>query len=263
MDVARAFVSARRSAQALSAFPGVIPSDLSISYAIQDQAIGLWGDDVIGWKVGYVTPPLQPSVGSDRLAGPIFRKQLRSSTPDGPVIFPVFEGGFAAVEGEFVYRLGADAPASKLAWTAAEALALTDAVFIAIETAGSPLATINVLGPFVVAADFGNNAGLILGAEIPGGLAIAHDDLACSTSIDGEVVGTGRASDLAGGPGAAIAFLLTNLARRGRPARGGDLISTGAVTGIHDIRAGQTARIDFGAFGDILCQAEMARPEPA
>src|SRR5207253_4170986 len=187
---------------------------------------------------------------------------LSHSVPGVVTPFPVFNGGFAAVEGEFLMRLGKDAPAARSDWTAEAASELVDAMFIGIETAGSPLATINELGPTVVASDFGNNAGLILGPEILD-WRLRAEELACETFVDGVSVGRGRAADLPGGPAGALAFLLNNLAVRGRPARSGDLISTGAVTGIHDIRAGQSARVDFGAFGDILCQAEMARPEPA
>ena len=37
-------------------------------------------------------------------------------------------------------------------------------------------------------------------------------------------------------------------------------ITTGAATGIHDIHAGQSARISFGEHGEIFCTAEDARP---
>ncbi len=61
------------------------------------------------------------------------------------------------------------APAAKLVWTLDEARAIAgDACISASRTAGSPLATINALGPTVVATDFGNNAGLILGAGFGG-----------------------------------------------------------------------------------------------
>ena len=42
--------------------------------------------------------------------------------------------------------------------------------------------------------------------------------------------------------------------------KAGDLVTTGAVTGVHDIVAGQTARIDFGTFGEIQCRAKPAEP---
>ena len=63
-----------------------------------------------------------------------------------------------------------------------------------------------------------------------------------------------------GGPAEAFAWLLGHCAARGRPLKAGDLVTTGAVTGVHDIVAGQTARIDFGTFGEILCRAKPAGP---
>jgi len=57
----------------------------------------------------------------------------------GPAL-PVFEGGFAAVEAEFVFRLASDAPSDKVQWTPEEASRIAAAMHIGIETAGSPLA---------------------------------------------------------------------------------------------------------------------------
>ena len=84
-------------------------------------------------------------------------------------------GGFGAVEAEYVYRLGRDATTQKLHWTPEEALELVDELLVGVEFAGSPLASINVLGPRVVASDYGNNAGLILGAVVPGWRERPHD----------------------------------------------------------------------------------------
>lgn len=259
-DIAREFTTARRDARALPGFPGAIPPALAASYAVQEEALDQWGETPVGWKVGRIAPDLQGALGEARVAGPVFARNLWISQPGQTLDFPVFVGGFAAVEGEFIYRLGADAPADKTHWTAEEALDLADALFVGVETAGSPLATINQLGPLVVASDFGNNWGLILGQAIDGWRDRAFDTLTCRTSIDGETVGTGSAADLPDGPAEALAWLLGHCAARGRPLKAGDLVTTGAVTGVHDIVAGQTARIDFGTFGEILCRAKPAEP---
>ena len=259
-DIARAFTTARREARALPGFPGAIPADLAGAYAIQDAALSFWGEPPVGWKVGRIAPELQGKMGEARVAGPVFARNRWISRPGQVLEVPVFVGGFAAVEGEFVYRLGADAPADKTRWTADEALALADGLFVGVEVAGSPLATINALGPLVVASDFGNNWGLILGTEIDGWRSRAFDSLTCQTFIDGTKVGAGSAADLPGGPAEAFAWLLGHSASRGRPLKAGDLVTTGAVTGVHDIVAGQTARIDFGTFGEILCRAKPAGP---
>lgn len=260
-EIAERLVRARLDRRPLSEFPGgALPPALAVSYAAQDLAIDLWPDEVAGWKVGRIPTELQESLGAERLCGPIFSRRVQIASGAGPTAFPVFHGGFTAVEAEFVYRLAADAPADRTDWTPAEALSLVDGLHMGVEIAASPLAAINILGPLAVASDFGNNDGLILGPELVGWRDRTDESLICATEIDGVTVGEGSAASLAGGPAASLAFLLNNTARRGRPLRRGCLVTTGAATGIHDIRAGQTARISFGEFGEILC---VAQPDPA
>ncbi|HZF15063.1 MAG TPA: hypothetical protein VE046_03880 [Steroidobacteraceae bacterium] len=260
--IASRFVEARLAARALPEFPGAIPRDLDGAYACQDAAIGLWPDDIAGWKVGRILSPWLERYGEERVVGPIFRRAVRIAAAGAVVDFPVFEDGFAAVEAEFVFRLVSDADARQKTWTAAEAAGLVGALHFGVETAGSPLATINALGPAVVAADFGNNAGLILGPEIPGWRERPPASLATATFIDDRKVGEGGAANLPGGPLGALAFLLARNARRARSLRAGDLVATGATTGIHDIRAGSRARIEFRGLGAIDCRAVRAVAAP-
>ena len=256
-EIARHFVSARQQGQSLPDFPGNIPDDLVTAYQVQDQAIALWDDQVVGWKVGYIAAERRDASGDDRLLGPIFSRRLWNAT-GGTVEIPVFVGGFGAVEAEYVIQLQEDAPADKLHWTPEEAEALPARLFIGVEVASSPLATINKLGPRVVVSDFGNNNGLVLGPEIADWTARDETDLRAETLIEGEVVGTGGATRLPGGLRAAYAFALSRSALRGRPLRRGDLIATGNATGIHDITAGQTALVRFAGFGEIACRAVPA-----
>jgi 2-keto-4-pentenoate hydratase len=256
--IAAAFVEARLQARALPDFPGQIPERLADSYACQDAAISMWPDRVVGWKVGLIPNELPSDPGVGRLAGPLFARQVVTAWPGVLAEFPVFVGGFAAVEAEYVLRLGQDAPAGKTSWTPDEGRALVETMHIGVETAGSPLATINKLGPTVVVSDFGNNAGLVLGPEIPGWRERALESFTCRTFVAEELVGEGGALSLPGGPFEALKFLLEMSAQRGRPLKAGDLVSTGAATGIHEIAAGQSARADFGRDGTIECRAVKA-----
>ena len=123
------------------------------------------------------------------------------------------------------------------------------------------MAMINEWGPAVVVSDFGNNAGLVLGPAIPDWHGRDEDALSCETFIDDRSVGTGRASAISGGTLAALRFALSRCARRGMPLKAGQLVSTGAATGIHDIRAGQRARIEFAGIATIHCVAVPAQPK--
>jgi len=259
--VAEQFVRARLLAEALSAFPGEMPTTLDEAYAIQDSAIGLWPDRVAGWKVGRIDPPWSDRLREDRLVGPIFSRALWAAGAAGAdecVEFPVFEGGFAAVEAEFVFRLQADAPRDKASWTAQEASQLPCALHVGIETAGSPLAQINDLGPLVIVSDFGNNAGLLLGPQIADWRERPFASLGCETFIDEQSVGRGGAASLPGGPLAALAFALRRCAMLGRALTAGELVSTGATTGIHDIRSGEQVRVRFDGVTELKCRAVPA-----
>ncbi len=244
--IAAAFVAARLSRIALPGYPGDLPTAMSQSYAIQDQAIALFPDTIIGWKVGGVPPLQQPALGVHRLAGPIF---ARNRWSDGAAnSLPVIEGGFAAVEAEFIARIGSDADPAKLDWTLDEAMDQIDAVFIGVELAGSPLATINDLGSAIVASDFGNNGGLLVGPVLDDWRA-RMNAIRVETTIDGVSVGAGGALSLEGGAIESVRFLLEHCARRGRPLKTGILVSTGAVTGVHSLGAGSRWSCDFQGVG--------------
>ncbi len=256
-DIARQFVQARRQGLALPAFPGRIPEDLEHAYRVQDLAIAQWPDIVVGWKVGYIAADRRDHSGDDRLLGPIFSRQCWNTT-GGTTDFSVFDGGFAAVEAEYVLRLERDAPDGQQHFTPEQAAALASTLLLGVEIASSPLATINQLGPRVVVSDFGNNNGLILGQEVPHWQALDEAGLKAETLIAGHSVGTGGATLLPGGLRAAFAFALGRSARRGRPLKRGDLIATGNATGIHDIKVGQEALIRFAGYGEIACRAVAA-----
>ncbi len=256
--IARAFVEARRSGQALPTYPGPVPDTLAAAYAIQDAAIALMPDAIAGWKLGRIPPPLDGQFGAGRLAGPIFAATVR---PAGTLTeFPLIVDGFGAVEAEYLLLI-AETPPLRSRWTVADATRLVSQIRVGVEIAGSPFPGINDHGPAVTASDFGNNAGLILGAEVerewagdPGAL----DDLTCAMRIDGETVGTGGATHIPGGPFDSLAFLLNVLAERGLRPQAGQWISTGAATGVHRIAIGQTAEADFGPHGTITCRAIRA-----
>jgi 2-keto-4-pentenoate hydratase len=259
-SIAAEFVKARRTAQSLTHYPGTVPPDLAAAYRCQDEAIALWDDTIVGWKVGWIAEPLSTQFGAQRLVGPIFRRGLQYSNGRTIADAPVFEHGFAAIEAEFVFQLDRDAPAAVVDWTAETARRFVRSMHVGVEIASSPLQDINAYGPAVIASDFGNNAGLLLGDAIPDWQARALDSLPCETRIDGALVGRGSASTVSGGPLSALAFALGLNARRGRPLRGGDYVTTGAATGVHEIRVGQSAEVVFPGVGTIECVVRPMTP---
>jgi 2-keto-4-pentenoate hydratase len=242
-QIAAELVAARQSGRGLSGFPGPVPSSMADAYRIQDLAIASWPDTLAGWKIGYIRPELRTHGEPDRLVGPIWDSRFHHGDASGsPVAVDIFAAGFAAVEAEFVIRLGQDLPARPDGgWTADEAADLEQHLLLGIEVASSPIPDINALGPTVIAADFGNNNGLVLGAVLQDPSSGGPIELACQ--IDGVLVGTGTAQNLPGGMHHGLATAFNILATRGQSVRAGMVFATGAITGIHPIGPGQHCRV--------------------
>lgn len=256
--IARALLGARHAASGLSAYPGTLPTTLAQGYAIQNAAMAAHGEDVAGWKVGRILPPLSDHYGADRLAGPIFIDTVKQA--DDTAKGYIFAEGFGAAEAEFLLRIGTMPAFGKTAFTLEEAAAHIDAVHIGIEIASSPFVGINENGPAVTVSDFGNNNGLLIGPAIPDWRNSDFADTDVSVFIDGAVIGTGRASNFPDGVIGSARFLLQNLAERGIALPAGSWISSGAVSGVHRVKVGQRVIADFRRFGSLSCTIEAQIP---
>lgn len=247
-ETAEAFVAARRSGTAMSQFPGRPPADLASAYAIQDCAISLWERQVGGWKVGRINPPGDTLLGADRLVGPAFHDTIFMAGQE-PRGFRTFHGGFAAAEAEFMLRLvPQDGP---FPTNQEEAMGWIDEVRIGIEIASSPYARINADGPCVTIADHGNNAGLLLGPVVERKHWARLDKVEVTLAIDGTIAGQATTATMLDGPFGAARFLIANLASRGIALQAGWWISSGAITGVHEVTPGSRVTAEFGGIGSV------------
>jgi 2-keto-4-pentenoate hydratase len=248
--VAAQFVRARLAGQAMQRYPGSVPDNLATAYSCQDKAIERWPDRLAGWKVARIPPPWFERFREERLIGPVFQRNVYRMLREDAVECGGFIGGLNAVEAELIIRVSEDAPPAKTQWTVDEAASLVAALHIGMEFAASPLSTLNDLGPAAVVSDFGNNWGVIVGPAVDEWRTV--DEIVAASYIDGVPVGRGKAS-VRNGALAALAFTLGKAAGRGRPLRAGAVISTGMITGVHDIRIGQRSRHVFERYGAVQC----------
>ena len=246
-STAKQFVSARHDGRALADFPGALPGNLDDAYAVQEEALRLATRRLGGWKVAMIPPAFRDRYRDERLVGPVFADAIQMVADRGVVEAVVFEGGFAAVEAEFIVRVTGEPPADPQDWLGDVSAFAT--LHVGSEVASSPLATINILGPGAVISDHGNNAGAVVGPQIATDLMHDWSRLASATLVEGSLVGEGSAANVPGGPFAAVAFLARQLAARGRQLAKGDIILTGMTTGVHDVLPGQSARLEFAGVG--------------
>jgi 2-keto-4-pentenoate hydratase len=248
-SISTAFVDARRDGQVLDAFPGIPPDDLDTAYRIQDRAIARAASAIGGWKVGRINPGLVDRFGAERIAGPIFAERIVHATTDAVVEMPVL-AGFAAVEAEILLQVGATPPADLTPAGAADFVA---AVRLGIEIASSPFPGINEYGPAVTASDFGNNFGLVVGPEIVDWRSLDLNEASARVTIDTVVEGVGGLADMLDGPFGSLVFLNALLHRRGLALKSGDWVSTGAITGVHQVTAGRRVLVTFADRYSVSC----------
>lgn len=249
-QISDALTQARWQRRVLPSFPGDLPADLDEAYAVQDRSIALWDDDVVAWKVGGIPPHLRPVLGQDWVTGPIYSKRQKY-VGNGPVEMAVFEGGFAAVEAEIVLEFGDLSGLKSAAPTAHEIAPFIESCYIGVEIASSPMPDINVIGPLAVISDFGNNHGMIVGEQIDDWTPEKLSAIQVETFVEGVRVGAAHPPAPPAGPMGAAAFLVANLKRRGRSIPTGLRVSSGALTGIHDVVVGQNSRVSFEGLGGI------------
>jgi 2-keto-4-pentenoate hydratase len=257
--IAAELVAARREGRSVTRFPGLVPASMAEAYRIQELAMSRWQDSLVGWKIGYISADWRMAGDPDRLVGPIWRQQCHQSEEQGiPAEVGIFGSGFAAVEAELVIRLGHDLPARDGGgWTAEEAAGLEQHLLVGVEVASSPIPDINSLGPTVIAADFGNNNGLVLGSVLTDWRAGAPLRIACY--VDGQLVGEGSSENLPGGIHRGLATALNILASRGKPVGAGMVFATGAITGIHPIGPGQHCRVEVRGGPSVELRTADAR----
>ncbi|WP_418152285.1 2-keto-4-pentenoate hydratase [Litorimonas sp. RW-G-Af-16] len=240
-------MTARKTGRALAGFPGELPTNLEAAYAVQMRSVGLFGDQVIGWKVGGIAPQFAEQFGAKRLAGPIFERAVKTVANNETITMPAFVGGFAAMEAEYVVKLG-ELPDRDV--NIDDIINLVDAVYIGAEIASSPMIMVNDLGPMSIISDFGNNNGMAIGPEIPKDTDFSQH--AVSVVIDGDLAGEKPTGIGEAGPFGAVRFLINHLRAIGYPLPAGSYVSTGAVSGVHQTEIGSHSHIKFDGLGEFF-----------
>lgn len=180
------------------------------------------GAKPVGYKVGFTNPvvraqfdaaaPLQASVYDETLCA-------WPRIAAGPLLGP-------RIEPEVVVGLNAD---GEIGWAA-----------LGFEIVQSHVRDWN-FGYFDAIADFGLHAALIVGERRPVGAADAArlESMTVALRRNGEIVERGTGSDVDGGALGSVRWLREALRRAGRDLLPGEIVSTGSMTRVPPIAAGE------------------------
>ena len=261
--LSKRLVDARLNASILDEFPGPLPTSIEQAYSVQAATIAHWPDDVVGWKVARLPVDDRVRFARERLAGPVYRSTVSTVANGAETVASIYDGGFAAIEAEVILQLGQTISAATSHDAGADLGSLVAKAFCGAEIASSPMPFVVELGAMSIISDMGTNAGVIVGPEIEDFAALDDKALAVSVSIDGNEVGRADPGPVTGTPFDALRFLIDHCVANGIELAEGTLISTGMITGVHDVTVGSKSRVDFGTPGWFDVSFEPVRSRTA
>ncbi len=244
----QALGTARRDGMRLHALPDDLPRDETAAYAIQDDAVAVYGGHPIGFKIGATSTAAQASFGTDHpFSAPMFAGDC---SPDGSTIdVPAY--GLIGIEAEFAFRLGSDLPARDRPYELDDVRGAVSAMHPAFEIIGLRLPHEMFSNLFVVIADHGANVHFVPGEGIEDWEPHDLAGVGVQVQVDGAPVAVGSGAAVLGHPLNALLWLAEHRRLSGHGLAAGDYVSTGACAGIIRVAPGQTATADFGPFGSV------------
>ena len=246
---ARALYEARRSRQAIKPFTDADP-DLGIAdgYAIAQQLTSMLvndGDEVVGYKVGLTSKPMQKMIGVD--------------SPDhGPVLgSTVYADGDAVslsafiqpkIEAEIAFVLGNGLRGPGV--TVRQARGAIAGMVAAVEIVDSRFADWRIRLADTV-ADLASNGAVAVSGRVVSLDGVEPRLIGMVLTRSGELMDTGAGAAALGDPVGVVAWLANTLGEMGAGLEPGQLIMTGALHAAVPMMAGDVFRAEFDHLGSV------------
>ena len=243
---AEAVAVARLAARPLGPLAGLVTvEDGYRAQAIANARLEVALGARVGHKIGGTTADMRAYLNLEEpVAGEVFASGLHP--PGGSVERGRYRR--LGIETEIAVRLGSDLrrPCGR-----EEAAAAVAEMMASIELVDDRYLDFKTIGAPMLIADNAFDAGLVLGAPAPGWRALALDQLAARTLLDGKLVSTGRSDALLGHPLDALAWLATRRAPLGLGLAAGTVVSLGSITPVHWVTAPGRFRIEVEGLGAV------------
>lgn len=242
--LASLLAAARRDGRQLDTLPvPLVPATPDDAYAVNALVAARLGWEPLGWKIAGTTAAVRDRLG---LGGPIYGRTFRRFRAASPARLDASRLLDPLVECEFFVTLAQALPTRAAPWSMAEVRDAIGAVHAGIEVAECRLAGDAIAHPTAILADGSASGWYVFGDPIDGwrdGLA----PVAVTLEVDGAPRRQGSGADVMGDPLAPLLWLAEERRRWGDGLAAGETISTGSMTGMLRIRAGQRVRARFGA----------------
>jgi 2-keto-4-pentenoate hydratase len=211
------------------------------AYRVQDEVFAdLWpGAKPAAWKAG------GPSDEHEPTAAPIPLERVLAS----PAGVSASSMNMVGVEAEVAFRLAKDLPPRTRPYSDRSAQAAVGEVLVAIELCDTRLADWKGSSGIWKLADFQNSGGLVTGSGTRNWQKIDFLQQEVEFMI-GSRVRKAKGAHSFGNPLRLMSWIANHCSRRGVGLRAGDIITTGAWTGLEIAAAGDTVSARFPGIGE-------------
>ncbi len=211
------------------------------AYRVQDAVFSrLWpGARAAAWKAGGPSDKVEPT------AAPIPPERLLAS----PASIAAKRLNLLGVEAEIAFRLRRDLPPRARPYSEQTLADAIGEVLVAIEVCATRLADWKESSSPWKLADFQNNGALVAGSGIADWRSIDFGELEARFSIGG-AVRKAKGAHPFGNPFRLIPWLSRHCAKRGLGLHAGDVVTTGAWTGLETVRPGDEVIARFADIGE-------------
>jgi 2-keto-4-pentenoate hydratase len=230
-------VEAYRTGSRLQAEPATGPADIDQAYAVQREVWRRLAGDVRpnAWKVGAA------SIHANPIAAPVLPARLAI----GPARFARALFTEVGIEAEIALCFGRDLPARETSYGLDEILPAIATAHVAMEVVDTRLADADAAGPHWRLADSLLNGALVIGDAIPGWRSLDWRGLAIRISLDGRTLDERQARPPLDDLFHCLPWWLNHVGG----ARAGDIVTTGAWTGMHPAGESASMTVSFTGMG--------------
>ena len=227
--------------------PQCRPDSRAEGYAIQAEVAKLSGQNVVGWKIAATSAAGQRHIQVD---GPLAGCLLAARAREGGARITLAGNNMKVAEAEFAFRMGADLPKRGASYSVDEVLAAVATLHPAIEVPDSRYQDFTRVGAAQLIADVACACWFVIGAEVRADWrAVDLKQHAVAAYRNGMLAGQGSGANVLGDPRAALAWIANELCTYGAGLRAGEVVITGTCLTPVPVSAGDSVKMDFGAFG--------------
>jgi 2-keto-4-pentenoate hydratase len=229
--------------------PEIRPETRAEGYTIQEQIENESSAPLFGWKIAATSLAGQAHVDVD---GPLVGRILAEQRLIAGDVYALGNNHMCVGELEFVFRFRRDIPPRHDIWTATEAVAEVDSLYIAIEIPDSRYENYDRVGAPQLIADNACAHRFLLGPEASADWrALDLSAHAVTGLVDDIAVERGGGGNVLGDPRAALAWFLCEQARYHLTVRKGQVVTTGTCVQPIKLRPNTTLTGDFGVLGRV------------